>query len=71
MSKDKSEPAFPLLETGQTGERVGMTKRELYALHAMQGLLSNPEVISKQWMVGKVAEMAFIHADAMLLEGAK
>ncbi len=39
--KDQSGPAFPNNSTEWSNRQEGMTKRELIAMHAMQGLLAN------------------------------
>jgi hypothetical protein len=42
---NKNSPAFPVVENGLPFESVssGLSKREIFAMAAMQGLLSNPD----------------------------
>ncbi len=43
--ENKNRPAFPLSDSGVISNSDGLTKRELIAAMAMQGLLSNPEYV--------------------------
>lgn len=75
MSKDLSGPAFPGVEYSfydgmpqVSGYYVGMTKREVIAMHAMAGLLASNSQAA-DWMEPKQsAEMAVEYADALLAE---
>ncbi len=53
-------------QTGNTrGMEIGLTKRELFAAMAMQGILANPEYNSGD---GSIAIDAAANADALLAE---
>lgn len=43
---------------------IGLTKRELFASMAMQGMLGN----IKEWGLGNISKMAVFHADALIEE---
>lgn len=45
----------------------GLTKRELFAAMAMQGLLANPEELGSF----SIAELSVMHADALISELSK
>lgn len=60
--------AFPLPSTPYTPAIFGLSKRELFAAMAMQGLLGNPNSILTP---ADCAQEARIHADALLKELAK
>lgn len=69
-----SEPAFPSEPTvsgDQTGRTrfkcTGLSKRELIAAMAMQGLIS----CNANWDHKQLAEIAVLKADALLLELSK
>lgn len=79
-------PAFPVpLNPGQGFQKIsdadGVTKRELFAAMAMQGLLANPSVIEREasrqeWLApgydeAAIQERAIAHADALIAELAK
>jgi hypothetical protein len=73
-----NEPAFPTsVQRGQSGEywtedEGGVTKRELFAAMAMQGMLADPNIrgdISE--LPGVVAAESVAFADALLAELAK
>lgn len=64
------EPAYPW---GDHGHRAGgLTKRELFAAMAMQGLAAVPAEsgLRPEWIVND-AQNAVAYADALLLELAK
>lgn len=76
---NKYLPAFPVectytedgeikgLQTGNTtGWQLGLTKREIIAMHALQGLLANPDFTYDS--VDNFAQDAVLHADALLKE---
>lgn len=69
-----NDPAFPHIDSicGTLPEgdclRPGLTKRELFAAMAMQGMLANPEKCS---VYKEVAEVAVLFADNLLAELAK
>lgn len=63
----KSNNAYPLTYRSDIpAEFAGLTKRELFAAMAMQGLLSNPDELISQWDEETVAVSAKRHADALL-----
>lgn len=66
MSKDQSEPAFPVpgSEYGGTGTFFGMTLRDYFAAKAMQGICAHPETWGRQ--TSEIAQSAYELADAML-----
>lgn len=70
MSKDKSEPAFPVpgSEYGGTGTFFGMSMRDYLAAKALQGLASNPAFIDSNdsRAAQYTAEAAYQLADMML-----
>ena len=64
-----SQSAYPLsIVSGSMGEIYGLTKRELFAAMAMQGMLSD-HTITAPW--DAYATMAVGAADALLKELAK
>lgn len=69
------EPAFPLLDSsGPSGLGLrdpGLTKRELFAAMAMQGLAARHGDFSRIIECPQVAEVAVGYADALLRELAK
>jgi hypothetical protein len=61
---DGNDAAYPLeIATGQYNS--GLTKRELIAAMAMQGLLANPEMVS-DINRSRVAQMAIDEADQLI-----
>lgn len=65
-----SKNAFPMKGYGLTFEEMcGMTKRELFAAMAMQGLLTNRE--HKHRIIEEDTEYCVRIADALLIELAK
>ena len=66
MSKDNSEPAFPVgaNEYGGHGTCFGITVRDYFAAKAMQGWTSNP--LPDDSSIQDVAAWAYRQADAML-----
>lgn len=79
----KDEPAYPIIERASDyGESInfGLTKRELIAAMAMQGLLSNPSLtqgtndLASELGMHRTelrAKISLEHADALLAELAK
>jgi hypothetical protein len=69
MTKETGGPAFPYLETGDCGQREGMTLRDYFAAKAVPGL-----VVAGRFKAGmdqkpestQYAESAYKIADAML-----
>lgn len=61
MSDNTGGPAFPVV--APNWHTKGMTLRDYFAAHAMQGILADPDLA-----IGcdKVAEWAYTQADAML-----
>lgn len=70
---DKSEPAFTFVVVGGVDQMsMGLSKREIYALHAMQGMRTHWAFgIIGQIFPTQTARNAFEQADKMLIEGAK
>lgn len=69
-------PAFPVpLNSGESYKTHapcdGLTKRELIAAMAMQGILANPYYAQESSASGSFATAAMYHADALLAELAK
>lgn len=77
MSKPGDEPAYPLDmqrdESGQWTESLcrGLTKRELFAAMAMQGICADPEAHKDEQTAPGIAIGAVKCADALLAELAK
>ena len=83
MSENKYLPAFPVTvqydEHGNpkgyqngssTGQETGLTKRELIAAKAMQGILSSDG--GPEWLgVNEVSKQSVAYADALLAELSK
>ena len=72
---DTSGPAFPSANKLQLGEysttgHAGLTKRELFAAMAMQGMVAN-ERLATQFTDELLAADAVEAADALLIELAK
>lgn len=62
-----NEPAFPFsqhTEVAQTTQHTGLTKREIAAIAAMQGVLAGDGTAG--WSTGDVAKHATACADALL-----
>ena len=73
--KNADMPAMPCQPLGQDGMpswemMCGLTKREIFAMTAMQGLLSNPSMIDAitNVSVDFIKDSAYLLADAMLDE---
>lgn len=78
--KNADLPAMPITEepfaVGAVSERYGplmfgLTKREMFAMHSMQGILSHPDVkpsigVGAELFESYVAEMSVKMADALL-----
>lgn len=60
MKNNDDEPAFPHIETGETGMRVGMTLRDYFAAKAIGYVVDHCTTYSRS------AEEAYKIADAML-----
>ena len=81
MSKDNSKPAFPMpYSTDQhdqpcntTFAYYGLTKREIFATAALQGLLAGGlNAFDSQYdMPPYIADRCFMIADAMIAESEK
>ncbi len=69
----ENECGTPFDFMNETKKYTGLTKREMIAMHAMQGILSNSETMN--WIAGDdgltVSSQAVIMADALLEELAK
>ena len=73
MSDFDGGPAFPILNAAKVGEvchtdteSTGLTKREVYAMAALVGILSE-----ERWSPETAAKKVFLYADAMLAENRK
>lgn len=64
--KNGNEQAFPTPETISSLGSKGLTKRELFAFMAMQGLVANRS--SMKYAIVDVAKDAIAAADALLKE---
>ena len=65
-------PAYPVTEDSYHEPSRGLTKRELFAAMAMQGLSSNPAMCTmSDGPASAIAQWAVQHADALLAELAK
>ena len=80
MSADNGNaPAYPKLGAwlaGPNGSEYvsgsdGLTKREAFAMAAMQGILAGPEAVTEACAPGDIARYAAQAADALLAELAK
>lgn len=74
MTKDTSGPAFPFYRYGNEkdlDQYSGFTKRERYALAAMQGLIGPGDERAPQSEFNLMAKASFAMADAMIAEGSK
>lgn len=58
---DENQSAFPSTRDTQTW---GLTKRELFAVMALQGLLANPNV--KDWSMRDLSQDAVDNADLLI-----
>ncbi len=65
--ENKNEQAYPV-QSGDYGIKNGLTKRELFAAMAMQGILSNSDPQCVSMTEEKISILAAKHADALLLE---
>jgi len=61
---NSNEPAYP---TSQGDHYQGLTKREVFAMAAMQGLCANPRYITQDWKQIIVKEAGLV-ADLQLKE---
>ena len=73
--KNADMPAMPCQPLGQDGMpswemTYGLTKREMFAMKAMHGILSNPSMIDDitNLSVDFIKDSAYLLADAMLDE---
>ena len=70
--KNADLPAMPFVELDSARSIVtGLTKREMFAMHSMQGILSHPDVkpsigVGAELFESYVAEMSVKMADALL-----
>jgi len=68
----KNQPAFPCEYEGHLPQRNGMTLRDYFAAKAMQGFLTNDNLLraSCEWHPDgseiSIAQLAYHQADAML-----
>ena len=72
MSKDNSEPAFPVpgSEYGGTGTWFGMSLRDYFAAKALQGMIAtsgHPALLGLDGCELDTAKAAYKVADAMLV----
>ncbi len=63
MSKDTSEPAFPIPGSDHNGPEYGMTLRDYFAAKAMQSIAQSTFCDCET-----VAKMSYAVADAMIAE---
>lgn len=77
MIENKNQPAFPVLELKQLGDKMlldcaaaGLSKREYFAGLAMQGLVSNPDIKFSS-TAENFAKYSVEIADALLAELSK
>lgn len=73
--KNADKPANPVITRKQvnnasadTCEHQGLTKREMFAMHAMNGYLSNSQCLRTHVNHAQTAEKAVLMADALLAE---
>lgn len=72
--KNADLPAMPFVEPDTAcSVSVGLTKREMFAMHSMQGILSHQDVkpsigVGAELFESYVAEMSVKMADALLAE---
>lgn len=59
----KDIPAFPFIDSASPLEHPGMTLRDYFAAKAMQGIVSDPDLVMGTL---QVAEWAYKQADSML-----
>jgi hypothetical protein len=61
--KNSDKPAYPVDSQSQSEHYHGLTKREMFAMAAMQGILANPNWrFSEGWAAGP----ALMEADELL-----
>ena len=74
MSTLNYDPAYPMIEGTDPGQRFGLTKREMFAAMAMQGLLSQGMAPSDHTIDGRadflrrVSMRSVSVADALIAE---
>ena len=74
MNKDTSGSALPFyryVNEENLDQHSGFTKRERYALAAMQGLIGPGDERAPQSEFNLIAKASFAMADAMIAEGSK
>lgn len=67
-------PASPTTMEGANGSTIntfGLTKREIFAMAAMQGLVSNPNIIDNKNGQEWISDEAVKYADALLTQLSK
>lgn len=63
-----TKPDHGIYDThGHDSDLSGLTKREIFAMAAMQGFLAN-QYTGKQWDALTIARQSIIQADALLAE---
>lgn len=60
-----SEPAYPTYETAEASVSIGITKKEFYALMAMQGLMNNKKLMG-DLSPSQLAHDAVIYAEELI-----
>lgn len=70
MSEKDGGPAFPTLETETLHPQWGMTIRDYFAAHAINGMLATA-IFPEGWTPEKMAGAAYKFADAMLIARSK
>lgn len=61
------DPAFPQLHHGLPLKEIGLTKREYFAMHALQGISSSITIGRAEYMP-LIAKTAVQYADALIAE---
>jgi hypothetical protein len=76
MTKDKLWPAYSIRGAVTEHQYTGLTKRELFAIKALQGMLSHPESLNPDYFdcngehyMDVLTGRAYRLADAMLKAG--
>ena len=78
MTENKNQPAFPVLELKEMGDKflldcaaAGVSKREYFAAKAMQGFISNSTFFQGYSSNADMARQAVEMADTLLAELSK
>ncbi len=68
MSEEDCGTVISHLSEADMPMNIGLTKREVFAMHAMNGYLSNSECLKTHINHAQTAEKAVLMADALLAE---